>query len=60
MLRLLINAGSQVDMVDKRGRTPLYVVVSSLSTGLYKEDLRFQVNKVIFFIKFDLGINVSF
>lgn len=43
MLRLLIAAGSEVDMVDRRGRTPLYVVVSSLSTGLYKEDLRYQV-----------------
>jgi ankyrin repeat protein len=52
MLRLLINAGSQVDVVDKRGRTPLYVVVSSLSTGLYKEDLRYQVGAFFFLFYF--------
>lgn len=43
MLRKLLNAESDVNLTDYSGRTPLYVCVSSLSTGLYKEDLKYQV-----------------
>lgn len=43
MIRLLLAAKSNVNLTDKRGHTPLYVCVSSLSTGLYKEDLKYQV-----------------
>lgn len=42
MLRILISS-STVNHIDNFGRTPLYVCVSSLSTGLYKEDLKYQV-----------------
>lgn len=43
MLRMLLVAESDVNMTDYGGKTPLYVCVSSLSTGLYKEDLKYQV-----------------
>ncbi|XP_029644945.1 serine/threonine-protein phosphatase 6 regulatory ankyrin repeat subunit B isoform X2 [Octopus sinensis] len=43
MISILLTAHSDVNMTDKRGHTPLYVCVSSLSTGLYKEDLKYQV-----------------
>lgn len=50
MIRMLLNANSDVNCVDHKGCTPLYVCVSSLSTGLYKEDLKYQVPciKVLF------------
>ena len=32
-----------MNIVDRHGRTPLYVCVSSLSTNLYAEDLRHQL-----------------
>lgn len=44
---MLIQARSDVNLVDKKGRTPLYICVSSLSTKLYKEDLRHQLPCVI-------------
>ena len=40
ILDLLISANSNVNIVDTKGRTPLFLCVSSLSTKLYKEDLR--------------------
>lgn len=43
MIRILLNVNSDVNKLDNHGRTPLYVCVSSLSTGLYKEDLKYQV-----------------
>ncbi|XP_041370248.1 poly [ADP-ribose] polymerase tankyrase-like [Gigantopelta aegis] len=43
IIRMLLKAKSDVNATDHRGRTPLYVCVSSLSTGLYKDDLRYQV-----------------
>lgn len=43
MIRVLLNVNSDVNMIDYSGRTPLYVCVSSLSTGLYNEDLKYQV-----------------
>ncbi|KAL3864580.1 hypothetical protein ACJMK2_006245 [Sinanodonta woodiana] len=50
MIRILLNSSSNSDCIDNMGRTPLYVCVSSLSTGLYKEDLKYQVPciKVLF------------
>ncbi|KAK3604424.1 hypothetical protein CHS0354_020847 [Potamilus streckersoni] len=50
MIRILLNSSSNSDYIDNMGRTPLYVCVSSLSTGLYKEDLKYQVPciKVLF------------
>ncbi|RUS78981.1 hypothetical protein EGW08_013238 [Elysia chlorotica] len=46
VMRLLAAGASvniHVNAVDNKGRTPLYVCVASLSTGLYKEDLKYQV-----------------
>lgn len=43
LIRILLEANSYVNVVDYKGRTPLYVCVASLSTGLYKEDLKYQV-----------------
>ncbi|KAK3094685.1 hypothetical protein FSP39_004903 [Pinctada imbricata] len=43
MIKLLLCVNSDVNTLDNMGRTPLYVCVSSLSTGLYKEDLKYQV-----------------
>lgn len=40
---MLLGASSNMNDIDNNGRTPLYVCVSSLSTGLYKEDLKYQV-----------------
>ncbi|XP_069140875.1 serine/threonine-protein phosphatase 6 regulatory ankyrin repeat subunit B-like [Argopecten irradians] len=50
MSRMLLNENADVNKLDNMGRTPLYVCVSSLSTGLYKEDLKYQVPciKVLF------------
>ncbi|KAK6174475.1 hypothetical protein SNE40_017745 [Patella caerulea] len=50
MISLLIRAKTDINIIDHKGRTPLYVCVSSLSTGLYKEDLKYQVPciKVLF------------
>lgn len=55
MLRILASA-STVNRIDNLGRTPLYVCVSSLSTGLYKEDLKYQVPciKVLFHAQCDM------
>lgn len=44
---MLIKARSDVNLVDKKGRTPLYICVSSLSTKLYIEDLRHQLPVII-------------
>ena len=43
MIRILLSWNSDVNALDNMGRSPLYVCVSSLSTGLYKEDLKYQV-----------------
>ncbi|CAG2209586.1 uncharacterized protein LOC143072438 [Mytilus galloprovincialis] len=43
MIKILLRADTDVNKLDNKGRTPLYVCVSSLSTGLYKEDLKYQV-----------------
>ncbi|KAK0054607.1 serine/threonine-protein phosphatase 6 regulatory ankyrin repeat subunit B-like [Biomphalaria glabrata] len=43
LIRILLEANSLVNVVDYKGRTPLYVCVASLSTGIYKEDLKYQV-----------------
>ncbi|KAK3802234.1 hypothetical protein RRG08_004524 [Elysia crispata] len=43
LIRVLLESNSHVNAVDNKGRTPLYVCVASLSTGLYKEDLKYQV-----------------
>ena len=43
ILQLLIRAQSNVNIIDKRGRTPLYFCVSSLSTKLYAEDVHHQM-----------------
>ena len=55
MLRILVSTSS-VNRIDNMGRTPLYVCVSSLSTGLYKEDLKYQVPciKVLFHAQCDM------
>jgi len=55
MLRILVSESS-VNRIDNMGRTPLYVCVSSLSTGLYKEDLKYQVPciKVLYHAKCDM------
>ena len=42
ILHLLLAARSDVNIVDHKGRTPLYLCVRTLSTKLYKEDLRHQ------------------
>ncbi|WAR22633.1 FEM1C-like protein [Mya arenaria] len=42
MIRILAGP-TMVNRIDNMGRTPLYVCVSSLSCGLYKEDLKYQV-----------------
>jgi hypothetical protein len=47
ILALLIAARSNVNIIDRRGRTPLYVCVSALSTKLYAEDLRHQLPCII-------------
>lgn len=39
ILKMLIKANSNPNIVDNKGRTPLFICVSSLSTKLYKEDL---------------------
>ena len=56
MIRMLLNAKSCVNSLDNMGRSPLYVCVSSLSTGLYKEDLKYQVPciKVLFAANCDM------
>lgn len=51
ILRMLINSKSNVNLVDNRGRTPLYLCVSSLSTKLYAEDLRHQMPCIITLFK---------
>ena len=43
LLQMLISAKANVNCVDLKGRTPLYICVSSLSTKLYFEDLRHQL-----------------
>lgn len=43
VLGLLISAGSDVNIVDHKGRTPLYLCVRTLSTKLYREDMRRQL-----------------
>lgn len=55
MIRILALP-STVNRIDNIGRTPLYVCVSSLSTGLYKEDLKYQVPciKLLFHGKCDM------
>lgn len=55
MLRILVTPVS-VNRIDNMGRTPLYVSVSSLSTGLYKEDLKYQVPciKLLFHAQCDM------
>ena len=47
ILALLIGARSNVNIIDRRGRTPLYVCVSALSTKLYAEDVRHQLPCII-------------
>ena len=47
ILKLLLSAQSDVNLVDKKGRTPLYVCVSSLSTKLYVEDIKHQLPCII-------------
>jgi len=42
ILSLLIAARSNVNIVDQRGRTPLYWCVSELTHQLYSKDLREQ------------------
>ena len=42
VMQMLINVKANVNIVDRKGRTPLWVCVSSLSTKLYAEDLRHQ------------------
>ena len=51
ILRMLINSKSNVNLVDNRGRTPLYLCVSSLSTKLYAEDLRHQMPCILTLFK---------
>ena len=55
MIRILAS-NTSVDKTDNVGRTPLYVCVSSLSTGLYKEDLKYQVPciKILFHWQCDM------
>ena len=55
VLRILTSE-TTVNRIDNQGRTPLYVCVSSLSTGLYKEDLKYQVPciKVLFHADCDM------
>lgn len=47
ILAILIASKSNVNTIDQRGRTPLYVCVSMLSTKLYAEDLRHQLPCII-------------
>ena len=47
IIQQLINNHSNVNIVDRHGRTPLYVCVSSLSTNLYAEDLHNQLPIII-------------
>lgn len=51
-----LTSDTTVNRIDNMGRTPLYVCVSSLSTGLYKEDLKYQVPciKVLFHAECDM------
>ena len=51
ILQLLIAARSNVNIIDKRGRTPLYFCVSSLSTKLYAEDLQHQLDCILTLFK---------
>ncbi|KAH3832691.1 serine/threonine-protein phosphatase 6 regulatory ankyrin repeat subunit B-like [Dreissena polymorpha] len=55
MIRILASK-TTVNKIDYMGRTPLYVCVSSLSTGLYKEDLKYQVPciKLLFHAECDM------
>ncbi|KAL4232108.1 hypothetical protein ACF0H5_009684 [Mactra antiquata] len=55
MLRILASS-TCVNKIDHMGRTPLYVCVSSLSTGLYREDLKYQVPciKLLFHAQCDM------
>ena len=47
IVKMLISAQSDPNLVDKRGCTPLYMCVSCLSTKLYFEDLRHQLPCII-------------
>ena len=47
IVQMLLKAQSDVNLVDKHGRTPLYVCVSCLSTRLYFEDLLHQLPCII-------------
>lgn len=53
IMQQLIANHSNVNIVDRRGRTPLYICVSSLSTKLYAEDLRHQLPIIVQFFKQD-------
>lgn len=44
---MLIVAHCDVNMCDRKGRTPLFVCVSSLSTKLYFEDLQHQLPTIV-------------
>ena len=44
---MLIAANSNVNIVDHKGRTPLYCCLSALSTKLYAEDLRHQLPCIV-------------
>ncbi|CAH1783984.1 unnamed protein product [Owenia fusiformis] len=47
LIELLFRSGEKreyiINMIDNSGRTPLYMCMSSLSTTLYKEDLKHQL-----------------
>lgn len=47
IMQMLINAKANVNIVDRKGRTPLYICVSALSTKLYVEDLRHQFHCIL-------------
>ncbi len=51
ILQLLLGAKSNPNIVDHKGRTPLYVCVSALSTKLYAEDLRHQLPCIVTLFK---------
>ncbi|XP_074641360.1 uncharacterized protein LOC141899106 [Tubulanus polymorphus] len=40
---VMLSAHCNVDAVDDRGRTPLYVCMSTLSMAMYRDDLRLQL-----------------
>ncbi|XP_064630668.1 serine/threonine-protein phosphatase 6 regulatory ankyrin repeat subunit A-like isoform X2 [Lineus longissimus] len=43
MVELLLSVGSNPNWTDHMGRTPLYLCMSTLSSTLYKEDMKIQL-----------------